>query len=603
MFHDESALSANPGLWSSITDALDESEWFVLLASPDAAQSEWVNREVEYWCTHKDPARVLPVVTEGEWAWDGAAGGFDMALCTAVPLALVGVFREEPRHIDMRWARSDAQLDLQNGRFRDQVAELAAPMHGVAKDDLAGDDVRQHRRTLRTAWGAVALLLLLLAASVTSALVAVRSADEARASEQEAVDARVEADRQAALAVSSEQEAQQRKDEADVSAAEASRQRNQADRNALEAERQRVAADQNAANAEAARRAADSANEQLASTVDELSETNAELDQSNDDLATANDDLATANDDLDQSNRQLDDTNQALASSNQQLESTNEQLSAANNTLTAQAANLDVGRLAGLADDESERRLDVALLLAAAAERRAATDDRIPNTTLFDLVETRGQGLDRVLHFNPGTALSVAVSPDDETIATVTLDDAFTTAEVSVWSADAPAGTRARTIRFPMSDAPARRRDVRGRGPLPLRAHGRADRDRRPRSTAATGGSRSRCHRHRDGHAGAVVRTDRRSGRRTCTRPGVSSPADLPSGRRDGLRTDGRADRRPHRLDREPAPRSSPVAARRRRRGIARRRDGTPTSPRTAIACWCSRRRASSRCGPCRVRT
>ena len=69
IFRDESSLSANPHLWSSITDALDGSAWFVLLLSPDAAESEWVNNEVEYWLEHRDPGRIIPVLTDGDFAW------------------------------------------------------------------------------------------------------------------------------------------------------------------------------------------------------------------------------------------------------------------------------------------------------------------------------------------------------------------------------------------------------------------------------------------------------------------------------------------------------------------------------------------------------
>ena len=47
VFRDESSLSANPHLWSSITEALDSSAWFVLLLSPEAAESPWVGNEVE----------------------------------------------------------------------------------------------------------------------------------------------------------------------------------------------------------------------------------------------------------------------------------------------------------------------------------------------------------------------------------------------------------------------------------------------------------------------------------------------------------------------------------------------------------------------------
>jgi hypothetical protein len=42
---DETSLSANPGLWTSIERSLAQSDYFLLLASPDAAQSPWVAKE------------------------------------------------------------------------------------------------------------------------------------------------------------------------------------------------------------------------------------------------------------------------------------------------------------------------------------------------------------------------------------------------------------------------------------------------------------------------------------------------------------------------------------------------------------------------------
>jgi hypothetical protein len=59
------------------------------------------------------------------------------------------------------------------------VADLAATIHGVSKDDLESDDVRQHKRALRLARSAVAVLAVLLLAAVIGAVVAVRSAREA----------------------------------------------------------------------------------------------------------------------------------------------------------------------------------------------------------------------------------------------------------------------------------------------------------------------------------------------------------------------------------------------------------------------------------------
>lgn len=170
VFRDESSLSANPHLWSSITDALAASNWFILLSSPEAAGSEWVDREVSWWLEHKDANRILPVLTDGVLAWDESAGRLDPR--SSVPPALFGAFQEEPRWVDLRWAREDTQLDLRNSRFRSAVADIASALRDVPKDELESEEVRQHRRTLRTAWGAAALLTFLAAATTVIAFYA-----------------------------------------------------------------------------------------------------------------------------------------------------------------------------------------------------------------------------------------------------------------------------------------------------------------------------------------------------------------------------------------------------------------------------------------------
>src|SRR5262245_50774178 len=159
IFRDQTGLAVTPGLWSSIQKALDGSEWFVLLASPAAARSPWVNREIEYWIATKPAGRILPVVTDGEWRWDAERGDLS-ADSTAVPDALRGVFAEEPLFLDLRWAHDDRKLNLRDSLFRDAIAELAAPMHGVSKDELESEDLRQHRqgrKLRRLATAAVAL--------------------------------------------------------------------------------------------------------------------------------------------------------------------------------------------------------------------------------------------------------------------------------------------------------------------------------------------------------------------------------------------------------------------------------------------------------------
>ncbi|MDQ2636220.1 MAG: TIR domain-containing protein [Actinomycetota bacterium] len=178
VFRDETGLAVDPHLWGAIVRALDDAEWFLLLTSPQAAASVWVNREIDHWKAHRSIDRILPVVTDGHWEWDPEKSDFTDD-SDAVPPALRGVFTDEPRHLDLRWAREEDQLDLRNSQFRNAVAEVAAPLHGRTKDEIEGEDVRQHRRTKRIAWSAVAALAVLTVAAVTGAGIAVYNANQA----------------------------------------------------------------------------------------------------------------------------------------------------------------------------------------------------------------------------------------------------------------------------------------------------------------------------------------------------------------------------------------------------------------------------------------
>ena len=88
---------------------------------------------------------------------------------------------------------SETDLDLRNSRFRSAVADLAAPMHGVAKDELEGEDIRRHRRARRLVRAATGVLVVLLVVAVTSAIVAFVQRSRAN-------DEATRADRQAAVA-------------------------------------------------------------------------------------------------------------------------------------------------------------------------------------------------------------------------------------------------------------------------------------------------------------------------------------------------------------------------------------------------------------------
>lgn len=161
IFRDETNLAANPKLWSSIKAALGESEYFILLASPTAAQSPWVAGEIAFWLQHRSPDTLLLVITDGEVQWDDCKRDFDWNKTMAVPRGLEGIFKEVPRYLDLRWARTSEQLSLKNPRFLNDIADLASTLHGRSKDEMIGEDVRQHRRTKTISAMAVASLISL----------------------------------------------------------------------------------------------------------------------------------------------------------------------------------------------------------------------------------------------------------------------------------------------------------------------------------------------------------------------------------------------------------------------------------------------------------
>src|ERR1700680_1572684 len=163
VFRDETNLAANPELWPTIEAALDASEVFVLLVWPEAAASRWVGREIEHWCTTKNAAAILIVTTGGTVVWDEQARDFDWKRTTALPRTLSDRFTAEPLWVDLSWASQKEDRSLRNERFRSAIATIAAPLHGRSKEELDGEDLRQHRRTRRL-MGSVLITLTLLVA-------------------------------------------------------------------------------------------------------------------------------------------------------------------------------------------------------------------------------------------------------------------------------------------------------------------------------------------------------------------------------------------------------------------------------------------------------
>lgn len=168
IFLDQSSLSANPALWATLEADLAQAEYLLLFASISSAHSAWVERELEWWLTHRGPEKIIILLTDGEIGWRGEDHDFDWQRTTALRGRLRGQFREEPLWVDLRWARNETGFSLRGRRFRDAVLQIAPPLYGKSREDLDDADARQYRSARRLA-AIATLVLVVLAAGIAMA--------------------------------------------------------------------------------------------------------------------------------------------------------------------------------------------------------------------------------------------------------------------------------------------------------------------------------------------------------------------------------------------------------------------------------------------------
>ena len=199
IFRDDTDLAVNPELWPKIESSMTDSECVLLLACPEAAGSAGVDGELRHWVDvlKRDPKKVLIALTGGRLVWDEDARDFNWSQTTALPAALQQYFRDGPEPL---WADFSAHAvhgspRIEDAAFRSAALKIAAALHGVTPRDLDSEDLRQHRKTIRT-------FLAFLAGLAALLLLAIVLFVDARNQRNEADRQRNEADRRARVAQS-----------------------------------------------------------------------------------------------------------------------------------------------------------------------------------------------------------------------------------------------------------------------------------------------------------------------------------------------------------------------------------------------------------------
>jgi tetratricopeptide (TPR) repeat protein len=172
IFRDRDELTASGHIGASVEAALSTSRALVVLCSPDAAQSQWVDAEIAAYRRLRPGSPVLCAVLRGQPL---ASRDPSRANEECLPPSLraqfgngAGTADSTPLAVDMR---------EQGDGWRRAVQKLVAALADVSLDQLVQRDA--HRRHARMAWLS-ALLAAIAIAFGAMAFVAVRARDEAR---------------------------------------------------------------------------------------------------------------------------------------------------------------------------------------------------------------------------------------------------------------------------------------------------------------------------------------------------------------------------------------------------------------------------------------
>lgn len=164
LFRDRNEMPAGADLSREVRAALAASRWLIVVCSPNAAASDWVNREVLEFTRLHGALRVLAVIVAGEpHPGDGPA-----AASECFPPALRGPPRSEARADAAPIEPAAADLRPGGDGRRMAVIKLVSGMAGVAVDELARRDAQ--RRTRRLAWVALASTVGMVAMAGLTAL-------------------------------------------------------------------------------------------------------------------------------------------------------------------------------------------------------------------------------------------------------------------------------------------------------------------------------------------------------------------------------------------------------------------------------------------------
>lgn len=173
IFLDRAELPTSSDLAASVREALAASRYLIVICSPAAAKSRWVNEEIRYFKSLGGAGRVLALIVAGQTGYTPKGSAAD-----CMPPALRYVVSDQGE-VTATPAAEPMAADIRPGadERRTAMLKVAAGLLQVPLDRLVQrDNARRQRRLLQVAVGALAGCL----AFALLAVLAVQSRNEAQ---------------------------------------------------------------------------------------------------------------------------------------------------------------------------------------------------------------------------------------------------------------------------------------------------------------------------------------------------------------------------------------------------------------------------------------
>jgi len=177
VFRDKVELSAGADLSEALQRRLEESETLIVLCSPNAAKSFWVNEEILYFKRHNNPDNIFAFIIDGE-------PNAEHPDHECFPEALRFRLDKDGQLSEERAEPLAADARSQGDGERAALLRLVSGMIGVGFDDLVRRDLQRARRRV-TGITVTAISAMLVMGALTGVAMDARSEAEARKNDAE----------------------------------------------------------------------------------------------------------------------------------------------------------------------------------------------------------------------------------------------------------------------------------------------------------------------------------------------------------------------------------------------------------------------------------